>query len=352
MTSPHRKHPVPAGLPIRALVPARRALGAMTVAAALLACRPEAAPGQGTAGSAGSRPSAAEPAGGGTPVDAAVAGADRAAAAWSDADWKIFSDKVRWGAGAGLDTLDFGAAVARLGRTFVGTTYTPGTLEVPGPERLVINLHELDCVTFVENMLALTRFIRRDGVAALADPAAARSRYEGYLREWRYRGGRLDGYPSRLHYFSEWLADNAARGRVALLARELGGVRDTEPITFMTSHRSAYRQLADSAVFAAIADRERILNADPGRWYLPKAAIAAAAAGIHDGDVIAATSTLPGLDVAHTGIALWVDGTLHLLHAPLVGKNVEISTLPLADRIRDIKSQDGIMVARPVDPDR
>jgi hypothetical protein len=72
------------------------------------------------------------------------------------------------------------------------------------------------------------------------------------------------------------------------------------------------------------------------------------AEGIRDGDIIAATSTVAGLDVAHTGLALWVDGALHLLHAPLVGDSVEISQLPLAERILELSGQDGIMVARPV----
>ena len=43
---------------------------------------------------------------------------------------------------------------------------------------------------------------------------------------------------------------------------------------------------------------------------------------------------------------LWQDGRLHLLHAPLVGRSVEISEVPLADRIPGIGGQDGIMVAR------
>lgn len=268
---------------------------------------------------------------------------------WTAEDWRIFETKVRWAAAGRLDTLDFGGTVARLGESFVGTTYTPGTLEAPGPEHLVVNLRELDCVTFVENMLALARFVRHDGVPALADPAAARSRYERYLIDLRYRGGVLDGYPSRLHYFSEWLSDHARRGQVRLLARSLGGIRDREPITFMTAHPNAYRQLADSAVRRAIGAMEARLNREPARWYLPEAKIAAAAAKIRDGDVIAATSTLPGLDVAHTGIALWHHGKLHLVHAPLVGKAVEISELPLADRIIAAKAQDGIMVGRWVD---
>jgi hypothetical protein len=162
----------------------------------------------------------------------------------------------------------------------------------------------------------------------------------------RYRGGMIGGYPSRLHYFSEWLSDNASRGRLRLLARELGGVEDAEPLGFMTAHPAAYRQMADPGVPEAIRAMEQRLNGGPARWYLPEDRIDAAAPGIRDGDLIAATSTLPGLDVAHTGIALWRHGRLHLLHAPLVGKSVEISAQPLAQRITELRTQDGIMVAR------
>jgi hypothetical protein len=255
-----------------------------------------------------------------------------------------------WGVQHGLDTVPIERAIVRLGETFVGATYTPHTLEVPGPERVVVNLREFDCVTLIENVLALVEFIRRDGARLLDDPPAARTRYETYLRDLRYRDGVLDGYASRLHYFSEWLSDNERRGRLRILTRDLGGFRDAEPIHFMTTHPQSYRQLAEPGVLEAIRGVEQRLNAGQGRWFVPQAEIARVAARIQDGDLIAATSTLPGLDVAHTGIAVWRDGRLHLLHAPLVGKVVEISEQPLAERINGIRTQDGIMVARVVAP--
>lgn len=268
---------------------------------------------------------------------------------WTHEDWRIFQEKVRWAVSEGLDSLPAGQAVARLGVTFVGTTYTPGTLEAPGPEGLVVNLRELDCVTFIETVLALSRFVRHHGVEALEDPESARTAYEGYLAALRYRGGRLDGYASRLHYFSEWLADNEARGLLTVITSQLGGVPDAEPVDFMSTHPDAYRQLADLQMLARIRDVEARLSASGPRVYVPQEAIARVADEIRDGDVIAATSTVAGLDVAHTGIALRVDGRLHLLHAPLVGKSVEISSLPLAERIVGISGQDGIMVARIVE---
>lgn len=270
------------------------------------------------------------------------------AQAWLDEDWGIFDRKVRWAVGEGLDTVPLHEAIAGIGRSFVGTAYDPGTLEVEGPERVVINFRGLDCVTFVENAFALARFVRAGGIDKLASRSEAEAAYAGLLTEIRYRDGVLDGYPSRLHYFSDWVADNARRGLVTDLSGDLGGERDEEPVDFMSTHPDAYRQLADRANLAAVRETEAQLNAR-GRTFVPEDRIAEASDGIRDGDIIAATSTVAGLDVAHTGLALWVDGTLHLLHAPLVGDSVEISTVPLAQRILGIEGQDGIIVARPAE---
>lgn len=265
---------------------------------------------------------------------------------WTADDWRILTEKIRWADENGLDTLPVGDAIAALGRTFEGWTYTPATLEAPGDEHIVVNLRELDCVTFIENVWALTQFHRAHGVDGLDDPAVARAAYEGYLEGIRYRDGRLDRYPSRLHYFSDWLWNHEDRGHLTLVTADLGGVPDDEPIDFMSTHPDAYAALANGEFLRAIRAREVELNARGPRVYLPQSEIGAVEDRIRDGDIIAATSTVSGLDIAHTGIALWQDGRLHLLHAPLVGKNVEISEAPLADRILGISGQDGILVAR------
>ena len=122
---------------------------------------------------------------------------------------------------------------------------------------------------------------------------------------------------------------------------------DTEPIDFMTTHADAYRQLSENPAFLAeLTQVEARLSAE-SRFYIPEDGIAGVEDQIQDGDIIAATSTVAGLDIAHTGIALWRDGRLHLLHAPLAGGVVQISETPLAERIQRISGQDGVMVARP-----
>jgi hypothetical protein len=257
----------------------------------------------------------------------------------SDPDRALFEERMRWAFAERLDTLPLGEIVARLGRTFVGTTYTPGVLDAEGPERLIINLRELDCVTYVENVLAMARMIKARNVDFGA--------YQAQLVRIRYRGGVLDGYPSRLHYFSDWIYDNGVKGVVRDLTRDLGGTRRPERINFMSSHPSSYRQLAELANLEGIRRAELEINRRP-RYFIPQDRIAKVEDQLQDGDVIAMTSTVKGLDVVHTGIAVRVNGRVHLMHAPLVGKSVEISELPLAERIQSIESQNGIMVARPV----
>ena len=265
---------------------------------------------------------------------------------WTQQDWEVLRHTVTAARQNHLDALPIGERVARLGETFVGSPYLPQTLDPPGPERLVINLRAMDCVTFVENMLALAHFIRETPGDVLDHPQDAMRTYQRMIETIRYRDGHLSGYPSRLHYFTDWLADNERKGLEKVVTKDLGGIVDPEPITFMSTHRASYRQLADDADYQEIGRLEGRVNQAP-RYYIPKDRVAAITSKLQDGDILAMTSTLKGLDVAHTGIAVRKNGEIHLLNAPLVGKNVEISEKEISARLAGIKSQDGMMVARP-----
>jgi hypothetical protein len=267
---------------------------------------------------------------------------------WTRQDWEVLRGTVASARQNRIDTLPIGKRIARIGETFVGSPYLPQTLDPPGPERLIINLRAMDCVTFVENMLALAHYVREAPRDVLDRPEEAMRLYQGMIERVRYRDGRLGGYPSRLHYFTEWLADNERRGVLDLITDDLGGVVDPEPITFMSEHRTAYKQLGDDAAFREIGGIETELN-KKARYYIPKERVASMMTRLEDGDILALTSTVKGLDVAHTGIAVWKDGAVHLLNAPLVGKSVEISEKNIADRLAGIRSQDGLMVGRPLE---
>lgn len=234
-----------------------------------------------------------------------------------------------------------GQVVAKVGEQFLGLPYKAKTLEREGPEALVVDLSGFDCTTFVESSLALARTIK----SGKPSPAG----FERELQRLRYRDGRIDGYPSRLHYFSDWLYDAGRRGLVQDLSGSLGGVPSDKRIEFMSRHPGAYPQLAFAPYVQAMAAIERAISARPAH-YLPGAGLPTAEARLRPGDVIAFTTDVPGLDVSHVGLAVrGPAGRIHLMHAPTVGKVVEITTKPLTELV-GASHKTGIMVARPLEP--
>jgi hypothetical protein len=237
----------------------------------------------------------------------------------------------------------------RVGQLAAGTPYEPGTLETylrrggspEAREPLTLALTHFDCVTLVESCLAVARTAARDG----------RPTWERFGREverMRYRGGERGAYASRLHYFSEWIADGAARGLVRDLGKELDGVEDDRPLRFMTEHRASYPALGDRAVLGRIAEMERKLDGH-SRRVVPTDRIASVADRIETGDVLAFATAIPGLDVTHAAFACrTADGVLRVLHAPLSGGVVEVTRATLPEYVGAIRRATGILVARPL----
>lgn len=235
--------------------------------------------------------------------------------------------------------------VARVGERFLGAPYIAGLLDVdgtPAQDVLTSRLAAFDCVTFVETSVAIARAI-----------AAGNATYAGFrdqLEHLRYRDGVRKGYASRLHYFSEWIADNDRRGLVQDLTPSLGGVLDGRTIDFMSTHRKAYKKLADPQAFKQIEAVEAALKHQK-RYMIPKDRVQAVLPLLETGDVVAITTNIQGLDVVHTGLIYREkDGSVHLLHAPEPGSAVQISQKPLTEYLQGYKAHTGIMIARPLAP--
>jgi hypothetical protein len=174
--------------------------------------------------------------------------------------------------------------------------------------------------------------------------------YKRELQFIRYRGGKLDGYASRLHYTSDYFYDNEKKGVWKLVTRNLGGVPFVKKINFMSSHAEQYRQIRESDdVRKQIQSFEREIS-QRHTYYIPKRRVAAISDKIHDGDILGITTSIDGIDTSHTGIAVWKNRELHLMHAPLVGKSVQISEKVLSEYLEANKRQTGVMVARPLEP--
>ena len=243
-------------------------------------------------------------------------------------------------AAQGVADRPYGEIVQWVGEQLRGRPYVAGLLDAPDRETLLADLTQFDCVLLIENVLAVAHTI----AAGETTPAA----YLAQIQRMRYRGGAMAGYGSRLHYFTEWIADNEARGTLRDVTAAAGGVPFDTRIAFMSEHRSAYPHLADAAAFdSVLAAEARLAGLD--LVYIPKADIAGAYAQFQPGDVVAMATSIGGLDVTHTGFIHVAGGETGFLHASSASNAVKISP-DLAAYVRDIRSQVGIIVARPVDP--
>ncbi len=252
-------------------------------------------------------------------------------------DRRIFEELIRF-----LDKKKTSATfpdqvILEIGKFFLGAPYVAGTLETKRAEHLVVNLREHDCVTFVENVVALVWHVKSREKSFEA--------FRRLLQKIRYRKGRLQGYSSRLHYFSDWIHDNQKKGIVRDVTAEIGGRPLRKAMTFMTTNPDRYPPLKNAANLRRMKSVERTIS-KRSLFFIPKKALRWLEDRIRDGDLIAITTNTEGLDVQHVGLAARVKNRIHLLHASSIEGKVVLSKKTLYRYLMQSRARSGIMVAR------
>ena len=228
-------------------------------------------------------------------------------------------------------------------KQMLGVPYVAGTLDGNEEEQLVVHTDALDCTTFVETVLALF----------VADKREERD-FEGFkkaLMQVRYRDGNLNGYASRLHFFSDWICNNEQMGFVKECTSETACAQPRELwLDFMTTHVKSYQPMMKKpSLLAEIASVEK-------KWqgvqvsYIPKEMLnlSPEKLKIKNGDILAITTDIKGLDVVHVGFAFWKGEKLHLLHASSVAKKAIEDSLSLYEYSKNKKAHTGVRVVRGV----
>ncbi len=239
-----------------------------------------------------------------------------------------------------LSDSDISDIIITVGKSFTGTEYVAGTLDKnTKSEKLVIKISGLDCVTFVENTLAISRIIKKGNFDF--------DSYKDELTKIRYRDGEINGYSSRLHYFTDWIYDNEKKGIVADITKSIGGIPYYKTINFMSSHADSYKQLADNSdIVDEMKDIEKKMNRRD-LYYIKKSEVDDYYESLQSGDIIATTTNIEGLDVTHTGFIYKKNGKTHFLHASITKGEIIISKEELKEYLKGNKKQTGIIVARP-----
>ena len=228
-------------------------------------------------------------------------------------------------------------------KKMLGVPYVAGTLDGNDEEQLVVHVDQLDCTTFVETVLALS----------IADKRAARS-FDGFkkaLTDVRYRDGVLDGYASRLHYFSDWIRNNERMGFIKECTSETACSQPKELwLDFMTTHVDSYLPMKKNpALVEVMASIEKTWQGVE-IFYIPKDKLQLSSdeLKIKNGDILTITTNIKGLDVVHVGFAFWREGRLHLLHASSVAKKVIEDPLSLYEYSKNKKAHTGVRAIRVV----
>lgn len=233
-----------------------------------------------------------------------------------------------------------------FGKQFLGQPYVGGTLDRAEEENLVVNLAEVDCTTYIEALVALTKCAQR-GQTSFSD-------YCTWLKKVRYIGGEV-AYTKRQHYFNAWMADNEKEGLTKTIeanGKPFTGVQNTT-INWMSTHTSSYKMLTKHPEWKnGIAALEKSIS-NRAFKYIPKALLKPTAKNnamlrkyIKDGDIIVLMTNKKGLDTVHITMAKWRKDGLHVMHASSLYKKVVDDDKSLYEYMRTKDSMTGIRVCR------
>ena len=222
------------------------------------------------------------------------------------------------------------------------------TLELyPDDERLVLNTSELDCTTYVDVVAALTLCARRGETTF--------GQFVRQLHQQRYWDGKCDGYPSRIHYFSDWIRDNTRLGYAIEVQQPNPPFTavQTVNVSYMTRHPESYISLSRHPEYLPVIKRQEEDLTGRTFRYIPTAQVddtEAMRQAVHDGDIICIVTSADGLDIAHLGIAVWHTDGLHMIDASSLHKKVVEETITLRKYLQRRKNALGIRVVRLISP--
>ena len=254
----------------------------------------------------------------------------------------------------------FARYLARTARLQHGVKYADVSTR-PDRETLDVNLDAFECVSFIESTLAVAR------CAWNSEPSE--SCFVRELKATRYRSGQMGDYASRLHYFIDWIGDNESRGRLVNMTASLGGepvqkdffyitervlkrwdVKEDE-LTSLTSQTSQTSLTSLTSMTREMQTTEARLSATT-HSVLTRESAPLVLSELQDGDLVAFVRERPGLLVHHAGFVYWANGTPRLLHASSYHGRVVITVRDLTSYLLRRPERQGIIVARPVAPQK
>lgn len=213
--------------------------------------------------------------------------------------------------------LQQGALIDRVSSAFLGVPYVADTL-VGGPEKpeaLVINLEGVDCFTYLDYVIALTKSLdASDFVDALVST--------------RYKDSNV-AYYNRKHFFTDWYA---------LSPLNAIDVTATLSPNAVAVEKQLNQQANGDEYIKGLGPIARRVTYIPGDLIDQQVLD-----NMLDGDLVGIYTPLSGLDVTHTGFVIKKEGEVFYRNASSLSMNNKVVDAPFIEYMRD---KPGIIVLR------
>jgi hypothetical protein len=218
--------------------------------------------------------------------------------------------------------------LTRVGLQFLGKPYRANALSDSNPEILVADLESFDCVTFIENSLAL------------AHSAGDESLYRKALVHFRYAGDSVQ-YEKRYHYFSDAMRQ---LGYTILGTKDLLH-KSPKSFSFLSNYLASKEK--GEINLTLLRARENEL-AQKDFYYTPNVLVDRLLPLLKSGDLVGLVSKNSAIDFLHTGMIFRKDRKVYLLHASQEFKRVTVSKQTLSEYLKTHRQFIGVSAFRPI----
>jgi len=245
-------------------------------------------------------------------------------------------------------SLPIGDRTTRVARELIGAPYINYSLEVDDRiESPVVNLNAMDCWTFYENALAISRML-----AFKPGPYRPEDMLQMIELE-RYRNGVCTGeYLSRMHHLEEVFHDNQRRGLSKNITPQIpGAVRIHREIREMTVQWKNYRYLKNNpSLIAPMGKIEARVSKLPV-YHIPKDKVLTAESYLRNGDICAITTRNLDAYTTHVGLIVKIHDRAYFTHATSERAKGRMTIIdrPITDYLHANPKHAGIIVCRPLD---
>lgn len=215
-----------------------------------------------------------------------------------------------------------------IAKTFIGAPYKSNQLSISNPEKVYYSFRDFDCITFVENVIAL---YNSDGM---------NDNFKMNLINYRYND--TISFESRNHYLSLGLEKLIHLKLIYPINNQINSKSIRKNLSYLSNH-IGNKGIDKSKIIAL----ENTLG-NKVFYYFDSTLFVKINHLLKNGDIIAFLSSRHDLDFKHVGFVYIENNKKYVLHASQEQKQVCISNLTIQEYVKKHKSYLGFQIFRPI----